>query len=120
MRDKGECRYGKKCRYSHEPIQVKRARDQKLSLNVFSIDMATDESDLTIMVANRGNRAGANLDLDPINTVQIDTDDALDDKQDGDFWIEDRPLLKRETEVKRAPSIKMMATAKRTKSSHQP
>ena len=40
-RDKGECRRGNKCRFSHDSTQIKIAKEQKASLSVFSVNMVS-------------------------------------------------------------------------------
>ena len=63
MRDKGECRRGNKCRFSHDSTQIKTVKEQKASLSVFSVNMASTETDQALMEANHGLRLRVDHDL---------------------------------------------------------
>ena len=58
-RDKGKCRFGSECRFSHDPNLINSAMEKRASLNVFAADLATNESDQALMAANREVYVGA-------------------------------------------------------------
>ena len=82
FRDKGECQFGSKCRFSHASNQINRAKEERVSLNVFTVNLATNESDQALMVAKRSRRA--DHDLDTSTNSLIDTYDDLDNNHDMD------------------------------------
>ena len=49
FRDKGKCKFGSNCRYSHDLDLIRKAQEEKASLNVFSVSLANDETDRKIM-----------------------------------------------------------------------
>ena len=78
MRDKGECRRGSKCRFSHDTALIKEAKDLKASIKVFSINMATDESDQALMEADHDFQKGVDSKFDfSYNTTYDDLDYTL-------------------------------------------
>ena len=85
MRDKGECRRGNKCCFSHDSTLIEEAKDQKASIKVFSINMATDESDKALMEADHNFQVGVVHDFDISSNTLFDTSyDDLDDNFDTD------------------------------------
>ena len=117
-RDKGECRFGNKCHFTHDSAQVSRAKEERASMNVFGVNLPTDESDIALMAANRGIPADTNHDLDTSSNTLIDTfDDDFDDNHDEDRDSEDHV---RRDGGKRAPNINMFTALKRFRSVYLP
>ena len=110
MRDKGECRRGSKCRFSHDAEKIKEAKNLKASINVFSINMATDESDQALMEANSNFQKGVDSEFDfSYNT----TYDDLDYNLETDPNSEDHAEVEG---VKRGPVINMFSVSKKSRS----
>ena len=58
-RDKGECKYGSKCRYRHDKDKICKEQEPRATLNVFSVNLANDKSDASLMERARdGQSAG--------------------------------------------------------------
>ena len=114
MRDKRECRRGNKCRFSHDTTRIKKAKDLKASIKVFSINMATDESDQALLEANSNLRKGvlrdSNISTDsPFDTTYVDLDDNLDTDRDSEDLIGTEG-------AKRGPAINMFNVSKKSRS----
>ena len=110
MRDKGECRRGSKCRFSHDAEKIKETKNLKASINVFSINMATDESDQALMEAN------SNLQERVLHDSNISFDTTYDDLDDNLDTDRDSEELIGTKETKHGPVINMFSVSKKSRS----
>ena len=114
MRDKGECRRGSKCRFSQDTARIKEAKDLKASIKVFSINMATDESDQALMEADHDFQKGVDSKFDlSYNTSYDDLDYNLDTDPNSENHADVEG-------VKRGPTINMFTVSKKSRSVYLP
>ena len=121
FRDKGECKYGSKCRYSHDQAQIRMAQEEKASLNVFSVSLANDESDSSLMAKARNSQStrkqsnGRDFDiLDPGNDYFYDAEVSDQSHYDEDCGLE---IQNRNKES--SARIDMLSASKRSKTLSQ-
>ena len=109
FRDKSECMYGSKCRYSH---------DQAL-LSVFSVSLTNDKSDSSLMSKARDSQSAGKVAndrdfsiLDSYNDYYYDVEVSNQNHHDGDCRLE----IQNQNEESPA-RIDMLSASKRSKSS---
>ena len=121
FRDKGECKYGSKCRYSHDQAQIRIAQEEKASLNVFSVNLATDKSDSSFMTKARDSQNAGKVANGRDSNIQDPDSDCYYDAEisdQDDYGSDCEP----ETQIRNEESparIDMFSTSKRIKTLSQ-
>ena len=121
FRDKGSCKYGSKCRYSHDPAQIRIAQEEKASLNVFSVNLATDKSDSSFMTKARDSQNAGKVANGRDSNIQDPDSDCYYDAEisdQDDYGSDCEP----ETQIRNEESparIDMFSTSKRSKTLSQ-
>ena len=117
FRDKGSCKYGSKCRYSHDPAQIRIAQEEKASLNVFSVNLATDESDSLVMAkAHDSQDARKVANGRDFSIPDPDTDYFYDaEVSDQSHYDEDCGLEIQNRNKESSARIDMLSASKRSK-----
>jgi len=121
FRDKGSCKYGSKCRYSHDSDQIRIAQEEKASLNVFSVSLATDKSDSLVMAKARDSQNAVKAANDRDSYNQNSSNDCpynteVSDQEDYDVDYGSETRIRDE---EGSASINMFSASKRSKSSSQ-
>ena len=78
FRDKGECKYGSKCRYIHDQAQIGKAQEEKASPDMFSVNLASGSRE-----AQNPSNEGDFQHIDSYNDVFWDAEDRTQDHHDG-------------------------------------
>ena len=121
FRDKGKCKYGSKCRYSHDQAQIRIAQEEKASLNVFSVNLATDKSDSSFMTKARDSQNAGKVANGRDSNIQDPDSDCYYDAEisdQDDYGSDCEP----ETQIRNEESparIDMFSTSKRIKTLSQ-
>jgi len=117
FRDKGSCKYGSKCRYSHDSDQIRIAQEEKASLNVFSVSLATDKTDSLVMARARDSQNAGKAANDRDSYSQNSSNDCLynaevSDQEDYDVDYGSETRIRDE---EGSASINMFSASKRSK-----